>query len=65
MFEKWNMKKEEVFSHFKQFEAFLVKYETIPTYEELILFFYNRYVEGSKKTTLPFLTEKWTKDLIA
>lgn len=31
----------------------------MPTLDELILFYYNRYVQANKKNTLPFLTEKW------
>lgn len=42
---------------------FIEKYESRPTYLELILFYYNRYVEGGKKSTLPFLVEKWTHEV--
>jgi hypothetical protein len=49
----------------KYFEAFLRKYKRMPTKDELILFYYNRYVVKNKKSTLPYLTEVWTEKLIA
>lgn len=37
----------------------------MPTYDELVLFFYNRYIVAGKAHTLPYLTEQWTKDIIS
>ena len=39
---------------------YVQKYEKKPELTELIIFYYNRIIEGGKKTTLPFLTEKWS-----
>jgi hypothetical protein len=36
----------------------------MPTVDELILFYYNRYVESGKIQTLPLMVEKWAKNLI-
>jgi hypothetical protein len=40
------------------------KYEKLPTVDELIVFLYNRFVEGKKFVTLPFQAEKWANRLI-
>lgn len=37
----------------------------MPTKDELILFYYNRYVVTKKKGTLPFLTEQWAERVVA
>jgi hypothetical protein len=39
---------------------YIEKYKKKPEVIELILFYYNRIIEGGKKTTLPFLTESWS-----
>lgn len=36
----------------------------MPTKDELILFYYNRYVVRGKTQTLPFLTEVWAERLV-
>jgi hypothetical protein len=36
----------------------------MPTKDELILYYYNRYVVRNKKSTLPYLTEPWAEKLI-
>jgi hypothetical protein len=38
----------------------VLKYEKRPKFVELLLFYYNRYVEAGKQTTLPFMSETWT-----
>jgi hypothetical protein len=43
----------------------LLKHKKRPTRDELAVFYYNRYVEASKKSTLPFLTEQWIKDILS
>ena len=43
----------------KYFEQFLFKYNRMPNAEELVLFYYNRYVIGKKKNTLPFQVKGW------
>jgi DNA-binding transcriptional regulator YbjK len=42
-----------------------IKYKTKPNKDELAIFYYNRYVEAGKKTTLPHLTEQWINDFLA
>jgi hypothetical protein len=54
----------QLFKHFKYFEEFVNKYEKKPEFEELLVFYYNRYVVAEKCSTLPFLIEKWTHDVI-
>lgn len=49
---------------YKYFEAFVFKYEKLPTVDELILFYYNRIVESGKCKTLPYMVAKWAKQLI-
>jgi hypothetical protein len=49
----------------KYFEIFLRKYKRMPTKDELILFYYSKYVVKNKKSTLPYLTEVWTEKLLA
>lgn len=34
----------------------------MPTKDELIIFYYNRYVVGDKVKTLPFLTDIWSEE---
>ena len=41
-----------------------MKYKKKPTSDELAIFYYNRYVEANKKSTLPFQTGKWIKELL-
>lgn len=36
----------------------------MPTKDQLILYYYNRYVVKNKKSTLPYLTEPWAEKLI-
>lgn len=37
----------------------MIKYKRLPNRDELIVFYYNRYVVGNKKDTLPFLVGQW------
>lgn len=53
----------ELFKGCKYIENYVIKYEKLPEVIELILFYYNRYVEAGKKETLPYLTEYWTAEL--
>lgn len=36
----------------------------MPNRDELIIFYYNRYILSDKVKTLPFLTEIWSKDFV-
>ena len=42
----------------------MVKFKKLPTKDELIIFYYNRYVVGNKKDTLPFLVEIWAQEFV-
>ena len=53
----------KLFKGCKYLEAYIAKYEKMPEYAELLVFYYNRYVEADKCTTLPFLTQSWTREL--
>lgn len=48
----------------KYFEVFLRKYRRMPTKDELIVFYYNRYVLRNKSSTLPYLTEVWAERIV-
>jgi len=48
---------QKLFSGCKLLINYIEKYQKKPEFTELALFYYNRIVEGGKKTTLPFLTE--------
>lgn len=48
----------------KYFEEFLRKYNKVPNRDELITFYYNRYIVSKKKSTLPYLIDFWANDLI-
>ena len=52
-----------MFKGCKYLENYIQKYEKRPEYAELLLFYFNRYVEAGKQTTLPFLSEMWTREL--
>lgn len=58
------MPAKKLFKGRKYFEAFLRKYQRMPTKDELILFYYNRYTVKNKASTLPFLTEHWAEKLV-
>ncbi len=58
------MDPEKLFRGYKYFQEFVYKYEYLPNSDELIIFYYNRYVEANKCKTLPFLIEIWTKNTI-
>ena len=53
----------QLFSGCKLMINYIEKYEKKPEPIEMMIFYYNRIVEGGKKKTLPFLTEIWTKEL--
>jgi hypothetical protein len=42
----------------------VVKHKKLPSRDELAIFYYNRYVEAGKISTLPFLTEQWIGQLL-
>lgn len=48
----------------KYLEGFWRKYNKMPTIDELIVFYYNRYVIANKKNTLPFMTKQWAEQFI-
>ena len=58
---KFKIPLSKMFSGFKYYQFFLRKHLKIPTKEELMIFYYNRYVIGGKKDTLPYLIERWTE----
>lgn len=57
--------KKELFKGCKYIEEFILKHKKIPTRSEIAVFYYNRYVEAGKRSTLPFLTEEWIDDLLS
>lgn len=61
---KYQVPAKNLFKGRKYFESFLRKYKRIPTKDELILFYYNRYVVRSKSSTLPYLTEVWAERIV-
>lgn len=62
--EKFGLEPEDLFKEYKYFEALIAKHEKFPTFEELITFYYNRFIEAGKCKTLPYLVEKFTKDAL-
>ena len=58
------MKVGKLYRGYKYFIGFVEKHEKFPNADELITFYYNRYIEANKCKTLPFLTERWAKDVI-
>lgn len=36
----------------------------MPNADELVLFYYNRYVIGGKKSTLPAFVNEWAEDFV-
>ena len=55
----------KMMSGMKYYQNFLEKHGKIPTKDELIIFYYNRYVVANKKSTLPYLTERWAGEVIS
>ena len=55
----------DLFKGRKYFIGFLSKYKRMPTKEQLILFYYNRYVVTNKIGTLPYLTEEWSERILS
>lgn len=53
-----------LFSGHKFFQEFVLKHERLPNYDELLIFYFNRYIESGKYSTLPYLTKQWTQDII-
>ena len=47
----------------KYYEGFIEKHKKIPTKDEVILFYYNRYVLADKCNTLPYLTDRWVEEI--
>jgi hypothetical protein len=56
--------KKELFQGCKYIEEFLLKHKKKPSRHELAVFYYNRYVEAGKRSTLPALTESWIAQLL-
>ena len=54
----------KLFKGCRYIEEFLLRYKWLPTPEELSVFYYNRYVEAGKVSTLPFQTEQWARQLL-
>lgn len=54
----------ELFKGCKYIEEFIMKYKKKPTSDQIAIFYYNRYVEGEKKNTLPYQTGKWVVQLL-
>jgi hypothetical protein len=55
----------KLFKGRKYFEHFLIKYNKVPNKDELIAFYYNRYITANKVQTLPYLTEVWSNNFIS
>ena len=53
-----------LFKGCKYLENYILKFERLPNYAELLLFYFNRYVEAGKETTLPYMSEIWTHELL-
>jgi hypothetical protein len=53
-----------LFKGCKYLENYVLKFEKLPNHAELLLFYFNRYVEAGKETTLPLLTHQWTQELL-
>lgn len=70
--EKWDSKAEKSFSvpvekmikGQKYYEGFIEKHKKFPTKDELILFYYNRYVMADKCKTLPYLIDRWSEEIV-
>jgi hypothetical protein len=62
--ELWHIPAHKLFKGRKYFEEFLRKYKNFPKQDELLTFYYNRYICAGKKKTLPFHTADWAKDFI-
>jgi hypothetical protein len=41
----------------------VLKYEKLPQVDELLVFYYNRYVESGKMATLPYMVRFWAEGL--
>ena len=63
-FKKFNVKSKNLYKGYKYFMGFVQKHEKLPTVDELITFYFNRYIEAGKSSTLPFLAQRWTIDVI-
>ena len=61
---KYEMPVKKMLKGYKYYESFLHKYNKIPTKDELILFYYNRYVIAGKVNTLPYKIEMWAENII-
>lgn len=55
----------KLFKGCKYIEQYIIKYKKKPVANELILFYYNRYVEAGSYKTLPYQAEAWTHELLA
>lgn len=60
-FEVKNMKR--LFKGCKYIESYVLKYKKLPEVDELIAFYYNRYVESGKMETLPYMVRFWAEGL--
>jgi hypothetical protein len=44
--------------------GFVQKHEKLPTVEELLIFYFNRYIEAGKCGALPYLARRWASDVV-
>lgn len=51
--ETFGLEEKQLFKGCKYFGEFVIKYKKKPTIDELAVFYYNRYIEAAKTTTLP------------
>ena len=63
-FKKFNVKSKDLYKGYKYFMGFVQKHEKFPNFDEMITFYFNRYIEAGKCTTLPFLTKKWAINML-
>ncbi len=63
-FKKFNIKPKNLYRGCKYFMGFVQKHEKLPTLEELLIFYFNRYIEAGKCGTLPYLTRRWASDVV-
>lgn len=58
------MKPYDLFSGVRYYQDFVKKYRKLPNYDKLIIYYYNRTVEGKKVPTLPYFVGDGAMDLI-
>lgn len=48
----------------KYTQKFMRKYKKLPEFEQLAIFFYNRFIIAGKEDTLPFLCQRFVEQLV-